>query len=380
MKQTIKTFTTLAELVPLKPSWDSLLSSSSLAFHTFDWYQSLLEIHPEEQEGLVVFVLEQNDSVTAILPCRNNGRSLRLFSDSIGKQSDIISKDRQAALGILKFALEFAREQNINANFSGVETSSHIYQCFSLLSQNSAHPMLFESAEHHQILDIEELDVDDDIERHDHQFAVFEGRNISRNLLLEIEQFHSKTGCKSSIKTSDLMPLLNRFRYQNSFGFTITTLRNANRDLTTVDIGFRRGRNYFSLVTINDSKLADTSLRRYHLHLQIDYLKKKGVRSIQTDKKNGLLFYSGKQTVVKTHSCNAYAQTKLQQFKFFLKSQKQQQSQQLCYNFGQIKIRSRLWAGATQKQLIQTGSSLQEFLRDSNSRFKERRSSSTSAK
>lgn len=390
----------------LEEAWNALLTTSPLPFQTFGWNQSALRLFKNKLGKLHVYALREDDQITAILPGVVHRGEFRTLSDSYGVTGDIIAKQKKSAATLVDLVVKDARKLGLRMKMDYLAPESLLLQAFQRLHRNAdqetEHYIIQNSQtisriELHQNRNnfyIEPAPTDERTHLLNHirealdagstkyEFVIQERAQISKNLLLEIDQFQQANGSKNSLfGNDDFIPFLNMLSQAPNVGLAISTVRDENRDLVAFDLGFRSGRNFYLLTHLANQQISSPEAILYMRHHQFEYLSRKGVKTFTFMGKT-LDEISNQYPIerVASTTCISFANSKTQQLGYQTLKFRNEIFKRVKTQAPLVMIRLRVIAKNLTRKTIEYGEIAYEFFKDSTSRIKARLSSSTVAK
>ncbi|MDF1657415.1 MAG: GNAT family N-acetyltransferase [Verrucomicrobiales bacterium] len=97
----IRIVETVEEIEKLELPWRKLTGKFSAPFQTFTWNLAWYRHFRGTYDAPMVFLIEQDETIAAILPCYRKGRQIRLAGDRNGDYQDILTASQKTAFRAL---------------------------------------------------------------------------------------------------------------------------------------------------------------------------------------------------------------------------------------------------------------------------------------
>lgn len=264
---------TVEEIEKLDLPWRRLTGERSAPFQTFTWNLAWYRHFLPGYDSPMVFLLERDEEITAILPCYRKGRQIRLAGDQHGDYQDMITADHDTAFRAL--AAVFTKVKTdfpaYSFYFWKISSEGFLHAYFNA-GDAQTDEMLIVSKKHAPCPTVRiqgglksyldslpsrrRQDMRRSLKRLDKamptcRVEILRGDEIRVSDLENVAEFHDdhfrKDGV-SPLREAALLGMLGEASKDPEVGLHVSALIDQG-EMVAVDIGFVRGRKYYGYLT-----------------------------------------------------------------------------------------------------------------------------------
>lgn len=295
----------LASIERLEEAWRNLTPVDSAPFLTFPWNQAWYRTFSGIRTRPLVFEVRDAGETIAILPCYQEGRSIRLAGDRTCDYQDILAVDEMAVLATMREVMAWlAREASgSHFHFEKLSTEGALYRVLHRPDGLPPGTLFFEkSYAPCPVADLRDgldgylaslprktrQDLRNSLNRLEREaprarIRVLRDFEVKVDDLWNAAGFHARHFLKdgsSPFSDPRLIDFFGRIAKDPDAGFQLAFLEQEDGPLA-VDFGFVRGGRYFGYLTAYDASFSRLSPGKCLLLLRIDrWVKEDGVRAL----------------------------------------------------------------------------------------------------